>query len=66
MAALQGSRTTQAAEPSTTKVDSLASTEDRKYKEHSPLRGWCSARTLSPLIALSSLGAVEIISLPGS
>lgn len=32
-------------QPSMAKVKSLASTEDRKYKEHSSLRGWCSVRT---------------------
>lgn len=45
MTALQGGWTTQTVELSRTKVDPLASTEDRKYKEHSPLRGRCSART---------------------
>lgn len=30
-------------------VDSFASTEDRKDKEHSSLRGWCSAKT--PLVS---------------
>lgn len=45
MAALQGDATTRTVTLSMATLDSLASIEDRKYKEHSSLRGWCSVRT---------------------